>query len=72
KADAGASQRHIFDLSNWDASKTVIPTGISGIPASPFYLNQTEMYMNNQYHADPFSKTEVEKAAKFRMKLLPY
>jgi penicillin G amidase len=67
----GASHRHIFDVSNWDASKTIIPTGTSGIPASPFYLDQTEMYMNNQYHADPFSKAEVEKLAKFRMKLLP-
>lgn len=67
----GASHRHIFDVGNWDASKTIIPTGTSGIPASDFYLDQTEMYINNQYHADPFSKNEVEKAAKFRMKLLP-
>jgi penicillin amidase len=67
----GASHRHIFDVSNWDASETIIPTGTSGIPASDFYLNQTEMYINNQYHADPFSKTTVEKAAEFKMKLLP-
>jgi len=67
----GASHRHIFDVSNWDASKTIIPTGTSGIPASDFYLDQTEMYINNQYHADPFSKNEVRKAAKFEMKLLP-
>ncbi|MDO8952748.1 MAG: penicillin acylase family protein, partial [Draconibacterium sp.] len=72
KVNHGASQRHIFDVSNWDASKTIIPTGTSGIPASPFYLDQTEMYLNNQYHANPFSKAEVEKAVKFRMKLLPY
>jgi penicillin amidase len=71
KVNHGASHRHIFDVSNWDASKTVIPTGTSGIPASDFYLDQTEMYLNNQYHADPFSKTEVEKAAKFTMKILP-
>jgi penicillin amidase len=67
----GASHRHIFDVQNWDASKTVIPTGTSGIPASKFYLNQTEMYLNYEYHPDPFSKQEVEKFAKFRMKLLP-
>ena len=67
----GASHRHIFNVNNWDASETVIPTGTSGIPASDFYLNQTEMYINNRYHADPFSKTEVEKAAKFKMKILP-
>ncbi len=67
----GASHRHIFDVSNWDASKTIIPTGTSGIPASDFYLNQTEMYINNRYHADPFSKAEAEKATRFKMKLLP-
>ncbi|KAF0239319.1 MAG: penicillin [Prolixibacteraceae bacterium] len=72
KVNHGASHRHIFDVNNWDASKTIIPTGTSGIPASGFYLNQTGMYLNNQYHADPFSKAEVEKLAKFRMKLLPY
>ena len=71
KVNHGASHRHIFDAGDWDASKTVIPTGTSGIPASPFYLDQTEMYLNNQYHADPFSKVEVEKAAKFRMKVVP-
>lgn len=67
----GASHRHIFDVSNWDASKTVIPTGTSGIPASPFYLDQTEMYINNQYHADPFSRDDVLNATKFKMKLEP-
>lgn len=63
--------RHIFDLSNWDNSITVIPTGTSGIQASNFYLDQTELYINKKYHADPFSKTEVEKAAKFKMKIVP-
>ncbi len=71
KVNHGASHRHIFTTANWDESKTVIPTGTSGIPASQFYLDQTEMYLNNHYHADPFSKGEVEKAAKFRMKILP-
>jgi penicillin amidase len=71
KVNHGASHRHIFDVNNWDNSETVIPTGTSGIPASDFYLNQTELYINNRYHADPFSKTEVEKAAKYKMKILP-
>jgi len=71
KVNHGASHRHIFDASDWDASKTVIPTGTSGIPASDFYLDQTEMYLNNQYHADPFSTEKVKEAARFRMKLQP-
>ena len=71
KVNHGASHRHIFDTGNWDASKTIIPTGESGIPASKFYLDQIEMYLNNEYHADPFSKIEVDKLARYRMKLLP-
>jgi penicillin G amidase len=67
----GASQRHIFDLSNWDISQTIIPTGTSGIPASDFYLDQTEMYLENRYRITPFSKPEVMKRARFEMKLLP-
>ena len=71
KVNHGPSQRHVFDTQNWDASETVIPTGTSGIPASKFYLDQTALYINNQYHADPFSRKEVEKAAKFKMKIAP-
>jgi penicillin amidase len=71
KVNHGASHRHIFDTGNWDASETVIPTGVSGIPASEFYLNQTELYISNTYHADPFSKAGVERNAKYRMTLMP-
>ncbi len=71
KVNHGASHRHIFDLSNWNNSITVIPTGISGIPASSFYLDQLELYINNRYHDDPFSDNNVQEAVKYRMKLIP-
>ncbi len=71
KVNHGASHRHIFDVSNWDASETIIPTGTSGIPASPFYLDQTQRYLNNQYHPDPFSKAAVQAAKKFEMNFEP-
>ena len=59
-ADHGASERHIFNTSNWDKSLTVIPTGTSGVPASPHYLDQTGLYLNNKFHRDHFSKEAVE------------
>ena len=71
KATHGASERHIFDTKDWDNSQTIIPTGTSGIPASPFYLDQTEKYIHNQYHNDPFNRPAVENAASFKMKLTP-
>ena len=71
KVNHGASHRHIFDTQNWDASKTIIPTGTSGIPASDYYLDQTKLYINNEYHTDPFSEKEVAKSAIYKMKLIP-
>ncbi len=67
----GASHRHVYDLSGWDASKTVIPTGTSGIPASEHYLDQTEFYLGSRYHSDPFSREGVQRRIRYRMKLLP-
>ncbi|MFZ5940984.1 MAG: penicillin acylase family protein [Bacteroidota bacterium] len=61
----GASHRHIFSTADWNSSRTIIPTGESGIPASPYYLDQTEWYVKNIYHADYFTRDEVEKHAVF-------
>ncbi|MCF8357559.1 MAG: penicillin acylase family protein [Prolixibacteraceae bacterium] len=65
-ANHGASERHIFTCGNWDESETVIPTGTSGIPASRFYCSQTDMYINNEYHADLFTMKAVKQGAKFK------
>ena len=62
----GASQRHVYSTADWDASKTVIPTGTSGVPASPYYGNQTELYLNFGYHDDPFSREAVEGKMKYK------
>jgi penicillin amidase len=63
----GASHRHIYSLANWDESLAVIPTGVSGIPASRHYGDQTAMYVDNRYHADYFSRALVEKNAEYKM-----
>ncbi len=65
-ANHGASERHLFNTADWDASLTVIPTGISGIPASKHYLDQTPLYLNNQFHRDHFSRTAVEENMKYK------
>ncbi|MEN8201421.1 MAG: penicillin acylase family protein [Bacteroidota bacterium] len=65
-ANHGASERHIFHTADWDRSLTVIPTGTSGVPASPHYLDQTELYINNKYHRDHFSRDAVESHMKYR------
>jgi penicillin amidase len=68
---AGASQRHIYVTGNWDDSWTVIPTGNSGIPASPYYCDQTNLYMNKKYKHDWFSRQAVERNAKYKLVIVP-
>lgn len=67
----GASERHIFNTSDWDDSYTVIPTGTSGIPADEFYLSQTETYINGEFYKDAFTYDAVRSAAKYILKLKP-
>jgi penicillin G amidase len=66
-SDNGASQRHIFSTADWDTSLSVIPTGNSGIPASPYYCDQSKLYTSNEYHHDYVSIGGVKKSAKFTM-----
>jgi penicillin amidase len=71
RTNHGASERHIFNTADWDQSLTVIPTGTSGIPGSPFYLSQTETYVNNGFYSEPFSEAAVEAAKKHEMIFRP-
>ena len=71
RCNNGASERHIFNTADWDKSLTVIPTGTSGIPGSPFYLSQTETYVNNGFYSDPFTEGAVEAAKKYEMIFRP-
>ncbi|MEA2041984.1 MAG: penicillin acylase family protein, partial [Bacteroidota bacterium] len=70
-ANHGASQRHIYSTANFDESQVIIPTGVSGIPASKHYCDQTDDYINGVYHQDFFSKEEVTNNAEYRMTFLP-
>jgi len=67
KIEHGPSHRHIYTTDNWDRSQTVIPTGTSGIPKSPYYCDQTELYVNGKYHDDFLSKHLVRANSVYRM-----
>lgn len=66
---SGASHRHIYSLANWDESWTVIPTGVSGVPSSPHYCDQTSLYLENLYHNDYISRDLIEKFAFYVAKI---
>lgn len=71
KVNHGASERHIFNTADWDESLTIIPTGNSGIPASEFYLSQTDSYINCKFYKDAFTEPAVKAAAKYTLILKP-
>ena len=66
KSTDGASHRHVFSTADWDDSRVIIPTGVSGIPASDFFCNQSEMYIRYGYMHELFSKERVLEKSKFK------
>ena len=66
KVNSGASQRHIYDISNWDNSLSVTPTGNSGISSSNHFCDQTSLYLSGLYHSDFFSDEAVKKNYKYK------
>jgi penicillin amidase len=71
KVNHGASERHIYNTADWDESFTVVPTGVSGIPAGEFYLSQTQSYIEGKFYKDVFSENAVKEAAKYKLVLKP-
>jgi len=69
KVNHGPSQRHVYDISQWDKSFSVIPTGNSGIPASKHYCDQTDLYTNGEYHVDYVSESLIKENAEYTMVL---
>jgi penicillin amidase len=67
----GASQRHIFNMGDLKESYVVIPTGASGVPASKYYLDQTEMFIKNEYRKDLWLKEDIISAARYHTVFKP-
>ncbi|MFC1550363.1 penicillin acylase family protein [Candidatus Neomarinimicrobiota bacterium] len=70
-SDFGSSHRHIYSVADWNQSLSIIPTGISGIPASEHYCDQTELFVNNIYRKDYMSENLVRETARYVMTILP-
>lgn len=68
---AGASQRHIFDLSDIDNSLRIIPTGISGNFMSPHYDDQTQPWLTGRYRPFVLHEKKVAMDIAAQMKIIP-
>lgn len=67
----GPSERFIIDLSDFDNSRIVIPTGQSGNSFSRHYRDQAELFNTGQYRTVGFSREAVERNAWSTMVLNP-
>lgn len=65
------SMRMLVDMSNFDASRTIIPTGQSGHPFHEHYDDMIELWLNGEYHPMLFDRTTVEAAAADHLLLQP-
>jgi penicillin G amidase len=70
-AATGATFRQIIDLSDLDRSLVINAPGQSAQPSSPFYANLTETYGRGGYYPMPYSRAAVERAARYRLELVP-
>ncbi|NPV08337.1 MAG: penicillin acylase family protein [Anaerolineae bacterium] len=66
---AGPSWRMIVDLSDWDSSRAILPTGQSGHPASPHYDDMISLWREGHYHPMLWSRDKVEANAEGRLVL---
>jgi len=72
KQTAGASMRRIVDFSNLNETRFILPTGQSGLPSSPHYRDQADLYHKGEYRKTWFSETYIKSEKTFKhLKLIP-
>lgn len=65
------SMRMIIDLSDFDASQAVIPTGQSGHPGHRHYASEIALWLNGQYHPLWWERETVEENSVEHLVLKP-
>ncbi len=65
------SNRHIYDLADWDHSIGCIVPGQSAHRASPHYSDQMDTWLRVGHHPLPFTRGAVESSAAHTLLLVP-
>ena len=60
---AGPSTRRIIDFSDVENSVSILPTGQSGVPSSPHYNDQFELYNQGKFRKMKMNKKEIIKTS---------
>ncbi len=69
--DSISSMRMIVDLSDFDNSAWIMPTGESGHPLSPHYRDMTDRWRNIQYTSMPWNQANIKSSAASMLLLQP-
>jgi penicillin G amidase len=59
KVTGGPSTRRVIDFSDIENSVSILPTGQSGVPTSPHYDDQAEMYAQGKFRKMKMNKKEI-------------
>jgi len=70
-SDHGVSYRQIFDLSDLNAARILIPPGNSGQPGSPHYGDNVERWLNLDYHPLYIDWRDIDANAEAEQLLAP-
>lgn len=68
---AGPSTRRIIDFSDVDNSMSILPTGQSGNPFSPYYDDQAPLYAKGLFRKMMLNSAEINQNAKHKLILKP-
>jgi len=50
---------------------SIIPTGVSDIPSGKHYCDQTDMYINGEYHPDYIGLDKIKENAIYTAEFIP-
>ena len=67
---SGASMRRIVDFSDLNKTKSILPTGQSGLQRSPHYSDQASMYHSGRYRTIKFDERAIKRDNTMRKLLL--
>ena len=67
----GASFRRIVDLAEMNQTQFIIPTGQSGLPGSPHYSDQADMYNSGRYRTTLMDETTIRNSGFRKLLLVP-
>ena len=67
----GPSMRRIVNFDNLNKTQMILPTGESGLPGSPHYADQAQMYISGQYRTTWFDENSIKSMNMDHLLLIP-